>query len=76
LAKGRAEKPLIGRLTLHAYQIELTEIQPNRPDCFVAALDKKFTVCLKMLTKHNPSGLDAFLDPDNFIKIINAQRLC
>jgi 23S rRNA pseudouridine1911/1915/1917 synthase len=74
LAKGQAEKPLIKRLTLHAYQIKLTEMQPNRPDCFVAGLDKKFVACLKMLTKHNRSGLDAFLKPDDFFKIVNAQR--
>ncbi|MHC4570678.1 MAG: RluA family pseudouridine synthase [Planctomycetota bacterium] len=75
LAKGRTEKPLIERLTLHAYQVELTEMLPNRPDCFVAALDKKFAACLKMLTRHNPNGLDAFVNLDNFSKIINAQKL-
>jgi len=75
LAIGRTEKPLIERLTLHAYQIEFTEMQPNRPDCFIAALDKKFAACLKMLTRHNPNGLDAFVNPDNFSKIINAQKL-
>ena len=75
LAKGQAEKPLIERLTLHAYQIKVTEMQPNRPDCFVAPLDKKFAATIKMLAKHNPKGPDAFLKPDDFSKIINAQRL-
>ena len=75
LAKGQAENPLIERLTLHAYQIQLTRLKPSLPDCFVAGLDKRFTACLKMLTKHNPNGLDAFLNPDNFSKIINTQRL-
>jgi len=72
LAKGQTEKPLIERLTLHAYQIELTEPQP---DCFVAALDRKFAATIKMLTKHSPNGLNAFTNPDNFSKIINAERL-
>jgi RluA family pseudouridine synthase len=99
LAKGQTEKPLIERLTLHAYQlvipaepvlsgpvpstvegVEGTEIRPDpwlRPEasCFVAGLDKKFAACLKMLTKYNPKGPNAFLNPDNFSKIINTQRL-
>ena len=75
LAGGKKEKPLIERLTLHAYQIELAGAQLNCPDCFIAGLDKKFTAALKMLTKHNPKGLDAFGEPDNYTKIINAQRL-
>jgi len=75
LAKGQAEKPLMERLTLHAYQIQLTRLKPSLPDCFVAGLDKRFTACLKMLTKHNPRGPDAFIKPDNFSKIMNTQRL-
>jgi len=30
---------------------------------------------IEMLTKHNPKGLDAFVNPDDFSKLINAQRL-
>ncbi len=92
LGLGQTEKPLIDRLTLHAYQIELPNPQvlssvipaqagihlnpqPDRPECFVAGLDKKFAATLKMLTKHNPKGPDAFTNPDNFSKIISAQRL-
>jgi len=75
LANGQTEKPLIERLTLHAYQIELLKPQENRPDYFMAGLDKKFAACLKMLTKYNPKGLDAFVNPDDFFKIINTQRL-
>ena len=86
LAKGQTEKPLIERLTLHAYQIALPPSAPvipakagihhhNRPKVFIAALDKKFTACLKMLTKHNPKGPDAFANPDNFSKIMNGRRL-
>ena len=54
---------------------ERSEESHYHPDCFVSKLDKKFTACLKMLTKHNPNGLDAFINPDDFSKIINAQRL-
>lgn len=92
LAKDQIEKPLIDRLTLHAYQIEIikapdemslpptchferSEESHYRPDCFIAGLDKKFAAAIKMLTKHNPDGLDAFTTPDNFSKIINTRRL-
>jgi len=92
LGKGQIEKPLIDRLTLHAYQIEIikstdkmsfpptchserSEESHYRPDCFVAKLDKKFAATIKMFTKHNPRGLDAFTDPDDFSKIINTRRL-
>jgi len=92
LAKGQSEKPLIDRLTLHAYQIEIikatdkmsflptchserSEESHYHPDCFVSKLDKKFAATIKMLTKHNPNGLDAFTNPDDFSKIINVQRL-
>ena len=76
LGKGRTEKPLIDRLTLHAYQIRLLAPSSNCPECFVARLDKKFAAAIKMLTKHNPKGLDAFLNPNDFSNIINTQRLC
>jgi RluA family pseudouridine synthase len=90
LGKNRTEKPLIDRLTLHAYQIEAPlssdsvipaqagiqeESQSDRPDCFIACLDKKFAATLKMLTKHNPKGTDAFANPAAFSKIMNIQRL-
>lgn len=89
LGKRQIEKPLIERLTLHAYQIEFLRpcsvipaqagLHPNtkasRPDCFIAALDKKFAATIKMLTKHNPNGPDAFVNPDDFSKIMNTQEL-
>jgi len=89
LGKNQTEKPLINRLTLHAYQLELPppapvipakagihlNVEPIRPACFTAPLDKKFTATIKMLTKHNPNGLDAFLNPNDFSAIINTQRL-
>jgi 23S rRNA pseudouridine1911/1915/1917 synthase len=75
LGKFQVEKPLIERLTLHAYQLVIPEGTENRPDCFIAKLDKKFTACLKMLTKYNPKGPKAFLDPDDFSKILNGDRI-
>jgi len=75
LSRGQTEKPLIDRLTLHAYQIEFLNPERIRPNCFTAGLDKKFAATLKMLTKHNSEGLGAFLNPDNFSNIIKTQRL-
>jgi len=75
LGRGQIEKPLINRLTLHAYQIQMPNAGQACPDCFIAGLDKKFAAAIKMLTKHNPKGLNAFVDSDNFSKIINNKRL-
>jgi len=75
LGFNQEEKPLIDRLTLHAYQIVIPEEAgiPNR--CLVAPLDKKFAATIKMLTKHNPKGPDAFFDPDDFKKILAGQPI-
>ena len=104
LGKDQTEKPLIERLTLHAYQLELppichseqseeshlsshSEAKPKNlnhesqatsdesRNRFIAALDKKFAAAIKMLTKHNPNGPDAFVNPDDFSKIMNGQEL-
>jgi 23S rRNA pseudouridine1911/1915/1917 synthase len=75
LGRDQIEKPLIERLTLHAYQLVIPEGTENRPGCFVARLDKKFAACLKMLTKYNPKGLNAFLDPGDFSKILKGNRI-
>ena len=96
LARDQTEKPLIERLTLHAYQLSfraehnttpsfraepkaesrnLIDSSSNRPDCFIAGLDKKFTATIKMLTKHNPKGADAFVNPDDFSRLINTRKL-
>ena len=74
LAKGKTELPLIDRPTLHAYQLELPK-EDAPVDTFVAGLDKKFAATLKMLTKYNPQGPDAFGDPDAFEQILNARPL-
>ena len=71
LARRQTEKPLIERLTLHAYQLSFRaqpQAEPrnlidnsfNRPAIFIAPLDKKFAATIKMLTKHNPKGQKAF----------------
>jgi hypothetical protein len=75
LGKDQVEKPLIDRLTLHAYQIELPDSTADGHSCFVAPLDKKFTATLKMLTKYNPKGQDAFIQPELLPKILAADRL-
>jgi RluA family pseudouridine synthase len=75
LGKDQTEKPLIDRLTLHSYQLELSDTPSDFPDAFVAGLDKKFAATIKMLTKHNPKGTDAFVDADDFTRIMNAKRL-
>jgi RluA family pseudouridine synthase len=88
VAQGQTEKPLIDRLTLHAYQLEFeaglaqddqstdfADADGNIARCFVAGLDKKFKAAVKMLTKHNPAGLDAFADAGYYEAIINSQPL-
>ena len=75
LGKNQTEKPLIERLTLHAYQIELMEPEPNKPSCFIAGLDKKFAATLKMLSKYNIHGHSAFLHPDMLKTILEAKPL-
>jgi RluA family pseudouridine synthase len=75
LGKFQTEKPLIERLTLHAYQLVIPEEAGIQPNCFVAHLDKKFSACLKMLAKYNPKGPKAFLNPDDFSKILTGDRL-
>lgn len=76
LAKEKPEKPLIDRLTLHCYELEVLNCPLYEPSNFAAPLDRKFAAAIKMLTKHNPKGPDAFLEPANFSKIINNERLC
>lgn len=69
LGRDRTETPLIERLTLHAYQLEVN-LSEGGPDCFIAGLDKKFAAVIKMLAKYNPKGPDAFVNPDDFDNII------
>ncbi len=71
LSKGKKEKPLMERLALHAYQIDVPKSKQNRPAVFIAGLDRKFVATIKMLTKHNTKGIEAFTKPDDFQRIIN-----
>lgn len=73
--KWKEEKPLIDRLTLHAYQISLPETATSPAMTFVAGLDKNYAAALKMLTKHNPKGEGAFKDIECLDKIINKSIL-
>jgi 23S rRNA pseudouridine1911/1915/1917 synthase len=75
LGKFQEEKALMDRLTLHAYQLELLEVQENRPTVFVAKPDKKFLAALKMISKHNPKGYEAFKDSAVLAKILNGERI-
>ena len=72
LSRGKAETPLIERLTLHAYQIDLPP-EAACPTRFIAKLDKKFAATLKMLTKHNPKGPEAFPDKELLPAILKTQ---
>ena len=75
-SKFQEEKPLIERLTLHSYQLELPFVDnPETPKIFVAKPDKKLAATIKMLNKHNSQGPKAFLNPDFFEAIINALPL-
>jgi 23S rRNA pseudouridine1911/1915/1917 synthase len=80
IGKFQEEKPLIDRLTLHAYQIVIPESnviasEAKQSRCFIAPLDKKFAATIKMLTKHNPKGPLAFVHSDEFDKILAGQPL-
>ena len=75
LGKGQVEKPLIDRLTLHSYQLEFEGTFPNIPGCFVAGLDQKFAATMKMLTKYNPKGREAFVHPEFLTDILAAKML-
>ena len=73
--KDEDERPLIERLTLHAYSIELPTTDVTPPGLFVAPLDKKFQAALKMLAKYNPNGPAAFTDPTLLETILGAAPL-
>lgn len=74
LTQGKTENPLIDRLTLHAYQLEIPPSE-SCPTVFTAELDKKFAAAIKMLTKHNPNAAEAFTDPNTLEAILNGKNL-
>ncbi len=70
----RDEPPLIDRLTLHAYQLELPiGMEDNAPlQVFVAVPDKPFLSCVKLLAKHavpagKPNAFDNPAELDNIL---------
>jgi len=69
LGKFAEEKPLIERLTLCAYELEIENHH------FIAPVEKKFKATIKMLTKYNSKGHSAFLNEKNFNEILNNQPL-
>lgn len=69
LGKFAEEKPLIERLTLCAYELEIENHH------FVAPLEKKFKATIKMLTKYNSRGQDAFTNKQIFEQILASQPL-
>ncbi|WP_186804887.1 RluA family pseudouridine synthase [Limihaloglobus sulfuriphilus] len=72
---GKPEKPLIDRLTLHAYQLEIPAEDGFEGGVFVAQLEDKFKAALKMLARHNPRGEDAFIDRKVYHSIIAAEQI-
>jgi len=74
--KDQPEKPLMDRLTLHAYQIEIpTGDTDSQPAVYTAKLDNKFVATIKMLAKHNPNGPEAFKDPELLQKILAVKTI-
>jgi 23S rRNA-/tRNA-specific pseudouridylate synthase len=87
LGKWQEEKPLIERLTLHAYSLLVPRgsllVENQQPETsnlqqgttFVAKLDKKFAAAVKMLAKHNRQGPAAFKDPDMLANILDGKPI-
>lgn len=71
LGKFKEERPLIERVTLHAYQLQL----PGFEQPFVAKCEKHFLAAVKMLTKHNSKGENAFFDIKNRDFIVEGRVL-
>jgi RluA family pseudouridine synthase len=88
LSRGRIENPLIERLTLHAYQLQVPSdasmidtaagkitVDENQMNTYIAPLDKKFVGTIKMLTKHNPNGPESFRDQQTYENILAAKQI-
>jgi 23S rRNA pseudouridine955/2504/2580 synthase/23S rRNA pseudouridine1911/1915/1917 synthase len=75
LAKYAEEKPLINRLTLCAYELQIEDFTDGGPLHLVAPLEKKFKATIKMLTKYNPHGQAAFNNEENFKRLLDSQPL-
>lgn len=75
LGKFSEEKPLIDRLTLCAYQLEIEDFLDGRGLLLIAPLEKKFKATIKMLTKYNPHGPNAFINEQNFKRLLDSESL-
>jgi RluA family pseudouridine synthase len=75
LGKYAEEKPLIDRLTLCLYQLEIENYQDGKELHLIAPLEKKFKATVKMLTKYNTNGLEAFVEKETFNRLVNAEAL-
>ncbi|MHB0947260.1 MAG: RluA family pseudouridine synthase [Sedimentisphaerales bacterium] len=75
LAKYAEEKPLIERLTLCAYQLEIENYKDGEKLILVAPLEKKFKATIKMLAKYNRNGEKAFENQEIFGKLLNGEKL-
>lgn len=73
--KGKEERPLIERMTLHAYQLDMPPEAMLKQSHFATALDKKFAAVIKMLAKHNKNGLKSFANPEHLDMIMNGKPL-
>ncbi len=75
LPRGQEEKPLMERLTLHAYQLSVPLKEGQEPRVFVARLDERFRAAIKMLAKHNKRSFEAFTREGVFEKIVNGEAI-
>ena len=75
LGKYAEEKPLIDRLTLCAYEAKIEYFADSGPLHLVAPLEKKFKATIKMLTKYNPNGPAAFINEENFNRLLDSKAL-
>lgn len=74
VARGQEERPLMERLTLHAYQLCVPLAEGAEPTTFVAPLDEKFKATIKMLAKHNKQGFGAFSRSSVFDAIVAGKQ--
>ena len=75
LGKYAEEKPLIDRLTLCAYEIKIEDFANSEAMHLVGPLEKKFKAAIKMLTKYNPNGPGAFINEENFKRLLDSKAL-
>jgi 23S rRNA pseudouridine955/2504/2580 synthase/23S rRNA pseudouridine1911/1915/1917 synthase len=69
LSKYAEEIPLIERLTLCAYELEIENFH------FTAPLEKKFKASIKMLAKYNSKGPAAFINEQILLNLLEAKPL-